>query len=190
MRMQHFSLNTQPGTEGVEVTEVEHSTDEATDEEAMSLLKDWRASENSVEGTNYLAIRAETVSSTQEAVNVLTQTSVILIANWVGVNKPNINFFGINNGYGIGRTIGGYKIELLYANPSGGVKAGTIFSVKQLKRGGTNIRLDYGKLHNGTGKVGLHTTIRFKNPFTGKNVGSSAQRTWYPPFKRIKKAQE
>ena len=105
-----------------------------------------------------------------------------------------MNPFGLRDGYGVfgkkGLKIGNYKIEALYANPEAGSRAGTIFSVKQMKPGGALWRWDYGKLHS-TGKMGLHSSVRFH--LNGVKYGSAAQRTWYPSsfkapfFKPIKK---
>lgn len=52
-----------------------------------------------------------------------------------------------------------------------------------MKPGGNLFRLDYGKFHK-TEKIGLHSTIRFR--YGGVQYGSTAQRRWYPPFKKIK----
>lgn len=94
-----------------------------------------------------------------------------------------INYFGSRGGYGLfgkkGLKIGNYKMELMYSNPSAGFGSGTIFSLKQMKNGGTLFRLDYGILHN-TSNMGLHSTIRFY--WGGVKYGNTAQRTWYASF--------
>jgi hypothetical protein len=111
----------------------------------------------------------------------------------LGLGKA-INPFGLQGGYGIfgkqGLRLGNYIVESMYANPSGGVGAGTIFSLKQMKSGGALFRWDYGLLHS-TGRMGFHSTIRFY--WKGVKYGSTAQRTWYPStlqapfFKQIPK---
>lgn len=70
--------------------------------------------------------------------------------------------FSANGGYGLlgrnGMNVAGYKIEAMYANSAAGSGAGTLLSIKQVKKGGALFRWDYGKLHT-TG--GLGSTIRF-----------------------------
>ncbi|WP_282163099.1 hypothetical protein [Ulvibacterium marinum] len=104
----------------------------------------------------------------------------------LGRGMVSINPFGLRGGYGVfgrqGLNIGGYKIEALYANPSAGSRFGTIFSLRQMKQGGAIFRWDYGPLHKGGN--GLHSTIRFY--MFNKKIGSSAQRTWYPPYYKLK----
>jgi RHS repeat-associated protein len=102
-----------------------------------------------------------------------------------------LGFMGLTRargGYGLfgakGFNIGRTRVDLFYRNPRAGVNAGTIFSIQ---RGVTKIRLDYGPLHNIRSSLypnRLHSTLRVK--IFGKTYGSSAQRTWYPPFSRIK----
>lgn len=93
----------------------------------------------------------------------------------------NVNPFGLRGGYGVfgenGLKLGGYRMDLMYATPTAGEGAGTIFSLKQLKPEGALWRWDYGKLHK-TGNLGLHSTVRFY--WNGVKYGSTAQRTWYP----------
>ncbi|MNE34829.1 hypothetical protein D3C80_1285660 [compost metagenome] len=92
-----------------------------------------------------------------------------------------IRSFSLNNGYGIfgreGKMIGNYKLEMMYANPSAGRGAGTIFSLKQDVKGGALWRWDYGKLHS-TGEMGYHSTIRYY--WKGVKYGNTAQRTAWP----------
>nr|WP_246859045.1 hypothetical protein [Chitinophaga sp. XS-30] len=89
--------------------------------------------------------------------------------------------FSANGGYGLfgrgGLSVGGYKMEAMYANPAAGEGAGTLLSIKQSKRGGALFRWDYGKLHT-TGKLGYHSTIRFH--WKGIQYGNTSQRNWYP----------
>jgi len=99
-----------------------------------------------------------------------------------GMNAARkVSSFGLRGGYGVfgknGLKIGNYKIEALYANPTAGARAGTIFSAKQMKSGGALWRWDYGKLHS-TGQMGLHSSVRFY--WNGVKYGSATQRTWYP----------
>ena len=81
-----------------------------------------------------------------------------------------------------GLTIGKVRVDAMYANPRAGLGAGTAFS---LKGPYSRFRLDYGVLHS-TGRMGWHSTIRFK---LGKfyQFGSTAQRTWHPPWRIITK---
>ena len=185
IRQRNTQYEFQPGMEGVDISKtIEDTESVATEDEAMDLLKELWAQDNSIGGMNYLSIKAETISTTQEAVPVMAKAGATLLISWAGVKIPK-NIFGLNRGYGIQLKIGTYKIDALYANPRAGAKAGTVISIKQAKNGGNLFRLDYGKLHS-TGEMGLHTTFRFTNPLNGSKVGSTAQRTWYPPFKMIK----
>ena len=96
------------------------------------------------------------------------------------------NVFGLRGGYGVfgkgGLNIGKFRIEALYENPSAGRGFGTIFSMKQMKQGGSIFRWDYGPLHHGG--TGFHSTIRFY--LNGSKYGSTAQRSWYPPYFKLK----
>ncbi len=140
----------------------------------------------SITGEENIALRAGrrhvTLGDYQESEAAL-MTGVMLAMPYGRMAKfalsplARINWFGLNGGFGVGRTIGGYKLEALYANPAAGAGAGTIFSLKQLKQGGTLFRLDYGVLHS-TGQLGLHSTIRYT--WQGTKYGSTAQRYWYP----------
>ncbi|MEZ0006276.1 hypothetical protein ABH942_001639 [Flavobacterium sp. 28YEA47A] len=92
------------------------------------------------------------------------------------------NPFSLNGGYGIfgknGLNVGNYRVEMMYANPSiNSPKAGTFFSLKQMKPGGALWRLDNGIIH-GTDQMRLHSTIRFY--WKGIKYGSTTQRYWYP----------
>lgn len=87
-------------------------------------------------------------------------------------------------GYGLfgrsGLNIGKYRFDAFYANGRSG--GGTLFSVRGPY---SRIRVDYGPLH-GSGAMGWHSTIRFQVGVF--KVGSTAQRTIYPPFSRIPKS--
>jgi RHS repeat-associated protein len=56
----------------------------ASEDEAMSLLKEMWAVENSISGMNYLSIKAETVATTQEAVPVLAKATFAVVTSWAG----------------------------------------------------------------------------------------------------------
>ncbi|RFM27925.1 hypothetical protein [Deminuibacter soli] len=114
----------------------------------------------------------------QDAVYVAS--GVVGVAD-LAISNGVIDVFGANGGYGLlgrdGLKIGNYRLDLMYANPSAGENAGTIFFLKQLEKGGAQFRWDYGVLHK-SGEMGLHSTIRFH--WNGVKYGSAAQRTWYP----------
>jgi hypothetical protein len=81
-----------------------------------------------------------------------------------------------------GLRVGKYRIDAMYANPRAGSGAGTAFSFRGPY---SRIRLDYGVIH-GSGNMGWHSTIRFRlGGFY--QFGSTAQRTWHPPWRIIKK---
>ncbi|MFZ4931105.1 DUF6443 domain-containing protein [Chryseobacterium sp. Mn2064] len=93
-----------------------------------------------------------------------------------------INPFGLRGGYGVfgknGLKIGGYKVEALYQDRSGG---GTIFSMKSNVQGGNLLRWDYGFPHDKVStQMGIHSHFRFI--VGGSKYGSSTQYPWHAPF--------
>ncbi|PQL94636.1 hypothetical protein C4S77_02915 [Apibacter adventoris] len=65
-----------------------------------------------------------------------------------------------------GFKIGGYKLEAMYMDRQGG---GTYFSIKQLKQGGTFIRLDWGKHKSSSKYFHIHSRFYIGN----KKIGST-----------------
>jgi RHS repeat-associated protein len=99
------------------------------------------------------------------------------------ISASNGAAFSMNGGWGVfgknGLKIGGYRLDLMYMNPTAGESAGTLFSIKQMKQGGSLFRWDYGAIHGATeGAMGFHSTIRFT--MNGIKYGSTAQRTFLP----------
>jgi hypothetical protein len=107
------------------------------------------------------------------------------LGRWMTSGSP----FSLNGGYGLfgreGLTVGGYKIEALYANPRVGLGAGTIFSIKQTVKNGSLFRLDYGILHTPAQEMGLHWTYRFY--LRGQQFGAGSRQYYFlKPWVRIR----
>gem|GEM_PF-6475934 len=97
----------------------------------------------------------------------LTDVAVAKVVNYAAKGYGIFN--RINGGYGIGGKVRSYKVEALYANPTAGDGAGTIFSAKQSTTGGNLFRIDYGAIHK-TDLIDLHATYRFN--VKGQTIGS------------------
>ena len=131
VRRENTQVKTQPGIEGVEVSDIiEDNESIATEDEAMGLLKEWWAQENSaVLGLSYLSTKAETVSSSEEAIPVLAKATALVALGWTGiklhsatlapivnlkniVKNPTILYekgsYTVGNGLGAGWTKGSY----------------------------------------------------------------------------------
>lgn len=147
--------------------------------EALPALKQIWAIQRSVEDPNsykftinplssalYYRSWALTVSSRDEAIQILEPFTIELTLIWLGRNQITWNPF---RKYGVfgkdGLKVRNYKIEMMYEDSNGG---GTYFSVKQNKAGGASLRLDLG-MHNN--KYYLHPHVRFY--IFGKKIGSS-----------------
>lgn len=97
-----------------------------------------------------------------------------------------INPFGLRGGFGPfganGLVIKNYRIDLLYSNPNSA--GGTIFSLKQMTKGGNLIRLDYGKFDKIPG-IGFH--LHTRGVMFGVDLGkTTVQRSVFPPFKPLR----
>ena len=65
-----------------------------SEDDAMNILKDWWASENSVNGMNYSSLRAEAVSSTEEGVKVLAPVVMNTLSAYIAMKMPLLNTAG------------------------------------------------------------------------------------------------
>lgn len=137
-----------------------------------------------LEYQNALNLKADEIINTVKSANLYQISSMateVSLNIGFAVKGTNVNPFGLRGGYGVfgekGLKLGNYRIDVLYANPLAGQRAGTIFSLKQMKSGGALWRWDYGAIHE-TNQLGLHSTVRFY--WNGTKYGSTAQRTWYP----------
>jgi|GEM_PF-6303047 len=89
----------------------------------------------------------------------ITTTAVLTEGGGALLNGvKSINPFGARGGYGLfgknGLKINGYKLESMYGDGNGG---GTILSIKQMKKEGASIRLDYGKHNSSENYFHIHS---------------------------------
>lgn len=134
---------------------------------------------NPITSAKWQSTRALAVTSNDEALGMIYQTAAHIALAYTAAPKvslrPSPNLFGAGLNGGKGYTLGNYKFDAMYANPS--VKGGTFFSVKQMKNSGNLFRLDYGPLHS-NGNMSIHGTYRI-NIFGNKYGSSNTQVPFY-----------